>query len=326
MGLFDEQLTRKPNLYPWTQNFIDVMWKGFWTPNEFDFRADYGQFKSELTEDEREIVVKTLSAIGQIEIAVKTFWARLGDNLKHPSISDLGYVMANTEVIHNIAYEKLLDILGLQDVFEENLKEPVVKRRVDYLRKYNKKVYDDDRKQYIYSIILFTLFVENVSLFSQFYIILWFKRFRNQLKDTAQQVEYTRNEENLHAQIGIKLINTLREEYPDLFDDELRQRIIEEAREAFYAEKRVIDWIVGDYKEDGLDADLLKQYVAYRINASLSQIGYDDFQFKPKAEDRSKEFKWMNEELFGYNMTDFFYGKDKNYVVNGKSWDEEELF
>ena len=37
-------------------------------------------------------------------------------------LSDLGYVMANTEVIHNNAYERLLEVLGLQDVFEENLK------------------------------------------------------------------------------------------------------------------------------------------------------------------------------------------------------------
>ena len=70
----------------------------------------------------REIIIRTLSAIGQIEIAVKTFWAKLGDNLPHPSIRDMGYVMANIEVIHNKAYERLIDVLGLEHVFEENLK------------------------------------------------------------------------------------------------------------------------------------------------------------------------------------------------------------
>jgi hypothetical protein len=59
-------------------------------------------------------VIRTLSAIGQIEIAVKTFWAKLGENLPHPSLQDLGYVMANTEVIHNNAYERLISILGLE--------------------------------------------------------------------------------------------------------------------------------------------------------------------------------------------------------------------
>ena len=49
----------------------------------------------------------------------------------------------------------------------------------------------------------------------------------------------------LHAQVGIKLINTLREEYPDLFDDELEARVREECIDALKAESKVIDWITG---------------------------------------------------------------------------------
>jgi len=66
-----------------------------------------------------------------------------------------------------------------------------------------------------------------------FILINWFARFKNVLKDTDQQVKYTRNEENLHALIGIKIVNTIREEYPDLFDEDLEQKILEEAREAY---------------------------------------------------------------------------------------------
>ena len=235
--LFEEQIARKPDLYPWTKQFIDAIWQGFWTPDEFNFRSDYSQFKTDLTEQEREVIVKTLSAIGQIEVAVKTFWADLGKNLPHPSLRDLGFAMANSEVIHNLAYEKLLDVLQLTHVFEQNLNEEVIKGRVNYLRKYLKKTYKDDaKKQYIYAITLFTLFVEDVSLFSQFYIIMHFNRNKAVLKDCAQQVQYTRNEEMLHAQVGIKIINTLREEYPELFDEELQKRIEHECIESLKAE------------------------------------------------------------------------------------------
>ena len=137
--------------------------------------------------------------------------------------------MANVEVIHNNAYERLLKVLGLEDIFEENLKLDFIEGRVNYLRKYNHRFYKDSKKQYVYSIILFTLFVENVSLFSQFYIINWFNRYKNVLKDTGQQVKYTRNEENIHALAGIKIINTIREEHPELFDEELESRIIQES-------------------------------------------------------------------------------------------------
>ena len=120
--IFDEQISRKPNRYPWTEEYIESMHNGFWTHKEFSFKSDVQQFKVKLNDQEREIVIRTLSAIGQIEIAVKTFWAKLGENLPHPSLSDLGYVMANVEVIHNNAYERLISALGLEDVFEENLK------------------------------------------------------------------------------------------------------------------------------------------------------------------------------------------------------------
>jgi ribonucleoside-diphosphate reductase beta chain len=82
---------------------------------------------------------------------VKRFWAQLGNTFPHPSMYDLGYWMAATEVTHNLAYEKLLT-LRLGDVFEENLEEPVVRNRVDYLRKYLDRAYTDDRKQFVYAI------------------------------------------------------------------------------------------------------------------------------------------------------------------------------
>lgn len=322
--LFEEQLSRKPDKYPWTKEFIDAIWKGFWTPDEFNFRSDYSQFKTELSKEEQEIIVRTLSAIGQIEVAVKTFWADVGKHLPHPSVKDLGFAMANSEVIHNLAYEKLLDVLHLTHVFEENLNEEVIRGRVNYLKKYLDKVYDDDRKQYIYSIILFTLFVENVSLFSQFYIIMHFNRNRSVLKDVAQQVQYTRNEEMLHSQVGIKLIQTLREEYPELFDAELEARIAEECLESINAESRVIDWMIGEYSVDGLNADILKTFVSKRMKDSLDQIGFDSSGIKYDKKLADETF-WFDESTIGYTMTDFFQKKPVEYS-RGKGIDADELF
>jgi ribonucleoside-diphosphate reductase beta chain len=322
--LFEEQISRKPDLYPWTKPFVDAIWQGFWTPDEFNFRADYSQFKTDLSPQEQEVVVRALSAIGQIEVAVKTFWASIGDRMPHPSIRDLGYAMANSEVIHNLAYEKLLDVLHLTHVFEQNLNEEVIKGRVNYLRKYLKKAYKDDKKQYVYAITLFTLFVENVSLFSQFYVIMHFNRNRAILKDCAQQVQYTRNEEMLHAQVGIKLINTLREEYPELFDEELEKRIAEECIDSLKAESKVIDWIMGDLKLPGLDADILKSFIAKRMADSLDQIGFDSSKIYYDPE-HIKQTYWFDEELLGSNMTDFFQKRPVEYA-RGTAITADDLF
>jgi len=322
--IFDEQLSRKPNYYPWTEQFIESMHNGFWTDKEFNFKSDVQQFKVELTDQEKEIVIRTLSAIGQIEVAVKTFWAKLGENLPHPSLQDLGYVMANTEVIHNNAYERLLSVLGLEDIFEKNLKLEWIEGRVKYLKKYTHRFYKDSKKQYLYALILFTLFVENVSLFSQFYVINWFARHKNVLKDTDQQVKYTRNEENIHAMVGAKIINTIREEHPELFDEELEEKILQEAQEAYKAESAIVDWMVNGIREEGLSADILKEFIKNRINESLKMI-----QFPSAFEidkDTISSTMWFSEELLGNNMSDFFHSRPVEYSKKNQSFSEDDLF
>ena len=322
--IFEEQVSRKPDHYPWAQEFIEAMHNGFWTDKEFSFSSDIQDFNVHLVEDEKEMIIRTLSAIGQIEVAVKKFWSKLGDNLPHPSLTDLGYVMANVEVIHNNAYERLLKVLGLEDIFEKNLELDFIEGRVKYLRKYNHKFYKDSKKQYVYSIILFTLFVENVSLFSQFYIINWFNRYRNVLKDTGQQVKYTRNEENIHALAGIKIINTIRSEHPELFDEELEERIATEAKAAFVAESNIVDWMVNGFNEKGLNADILKEFIKNRINDSLEKIGFDSaFEVDTSL---LEDTMWFEEELLGNNATDFFHSSPVEYSKNSQTFDADDLF
>jgi ribonucleoside-diphosphate reductase beta chain len=186
------------------------------------------------------------------------------------------------------------------------------------------KFYKDSKKQYLYALILFTLFVENVSLFSQFYVINWFARFKNVLKDTDQQVKYTRNEEAIHALVGIKIVNTIREEYPDLFDKELQERIVDEARAAFESESKIIDWMVNGIQEKGLSAAILKEFIKNRINESMQQIGFP----QPFTVDKEtlKDSLWFEEELLGNNMTDFFHSRPVEYSKKNQSFSEDDLF
>lgn len=322
--IFDEQISRKPDHYSWTQDFIEAMHNGFWTDKEFNFQSDVQDFKVSLSEQEREIITRALATIGQLEISVKKFWAKLGDNLPHPSINDMGYVMANTEVIHGDAYERLLEVLGIDDAFDKILELDIIKGRINYLRKHLHKFHSDNKKQFIYSLILFTLFVENIALFSQFYTISWFGRYRNFLKDTNKQVEYTSREENLHAMIGMKLINVIKKEYPELFDEDLEEKITHEAQEAIKYEMQIIEWIVNGYNEEKLNSNLLKEFVKNRMNDSLKQIGFKKI-FEVDKELLSKTM-WFEEQVLGNNSTDFFYSRPVEYSKNSKSFSEEDLF
>lgn len=322
--IFKEQISRKPDHYPWTQDFIEAMHNGHWTVKEFNFISDIQDFKVILNSQEREIIIRALATIGQLEIAVKKFWAKLGDNLPHPSINDMGYVMANTEVIHGDAYERLLEVLGIDNAFEKILELDIIKGRVNYLRKHLTKFDADDRKQFIYSLILFTLFVENIALFSQFYTISWFGRFKNVLKDTNKQVEYTSREEQLHAMIGMKIINVIRDEYPELFDEQLEKKIVKEAKEAVKYELQIIEWIVNGYSEEKLNSRILKEFIKNRMNESLREIGFEQvFEVDRSA---LSDTMWFEEQVLGNNSTDFFHTRPVEYSKKAKSFAVEDLF
>jgi len=322
--IFQEQITRKPDHYPWTQDFIEAMHNGFWTDREFNFQSDIQDFKVNLTDQEKQIIIRALSTIGQLEISVKKFWAKLGDNLPHPSLNDMGYVMANVEVIHGDAYERLLEVLGIEDSFDEILKLDIIQGRVNYLRKHLHKFHTDNKKQFIYSLILFTLFVENIALFSQFYTIGWFGRYKNVLKDTNKQVEYTSREENLHAMIGIKIINTIKAEHPELFDEEIQKKIEHEAKDAVKYECQIVEWIVNGYEHEKLNSDLLKEFIKNRMNESLKQIGYSAI-FDVDQNSISKT-TWFDEQILGNNMSDFFHSRPVEYAKSSQSFDIDDLF
>lgn len=325
MSIFDEQISRKPDLYPWTEQFIEAAQNNLWTHREFTFQRDVQDFKTRLTKQEQEMVIRALSCIGQLEISVKKFWSKLGDNLPHPSLYDLGYMFAYQELVHSASYERLLEVLGIEEAFDEVLKMPILRGRVNYLKKYLHKFHSDNKKQFIYSLILFTIFIENIALFSQFYTVMWFEK-RNLLLEAAKQTEYSSGEELLHFKGGVRIIKQIREELPELFDQELEDRVIEESRNAVEYESKIIDWIMGDFDDETLNKDLMKDFIKNRLNESLNEIGYksvyDDFD----KESLKEKTTWFDEQVLGGRLSDFFNMKPTEYAKNSQSFDVDSLF
>ena len=149
-------------------------------------------------------------------------------------------------------------------------------------------------------------------------------RFRNLLKDTNKQVEYTSREENLHAMIGIKLINVIKDEHPELFDDELKQKIISESLQAIDYECKIIDWIVNGYSVESLNSPLLREFIKNRMNESLVQIGFE--KLFDVDQEMVKKTLWFDEQILGNNMTDFFHSRPIEYSKKGQSFNQSDLF
>jgi len=324
-SIFEKRLSYKPFDYSEiTDPLINAMWASHWTHNEFNFKSDVQDYHTSLSEEERGVIKRAILLISQVEVSVKSYWSNIGKHLPKPEIADMGAVFGGVEVIHSRAYSEVLTKLGLEDEFTTLLDNEPVMNRVNYLNKYVDRVYEDDRKQFLYSLILFTLFTENVSLFSQFYTVLGFNRFKAVLKDTANVVQYTSKEENLHAEGGMALVNQIRAEHPELFDEELMSRIKEEAGVALEAETRLIKWILQGFENEFLSEDILNNYLKVRVNESLNRIGFD-FTF-PVDESLVSVTQWMDEEVYASALSDFFHKKPIDYAKSTKSFTAEDLF
>jgi ribonucleoside-diphosphate reductase beta chain len=325
MSIFTERKNYKPFEYSGiTDPLINAMWSSHWTHNEFNFLNDIQDYKTKLTEEEQGVVKRAILLTSQVEVAVKSYWSSIGKLLPKPEIADMGAVFGGVEVVHSKAYAEILSKLGLEEQFEDLFTEPVIVGRVAYLTKYINKIYKNDHKNICYSLVLFTLFTEYTALFSQFYTILGFNRFRGVLKDVANVVQYTSKEENLHAEGGIALLNQIRAEHPELFDEEFIQKIQSEVLEAYKAESDLIDWILEGYENDFLSARILKGYVQIRLNDALQKIGMEP-AFTVDS-DIKEQTLWMEEEVYASALTDFFHKKPIDYSKKMKTYNEDDLF
>lgn len=324
-SIFEEQISLEPDHYKFCDEYIIKIQDSFWTHRLYTFQRDVQDFKTKLTPQEQELIIRNLALIGQLEISVKKFWAKIGDNLPHPSIYDLGFTMASNEVVHGKAYKNLLKVLGIDDVFSEILELDIIKSRVNYLTKHLHKFHSNNKKQFVYSLILFTLYIENLALFAPFYTIGWFNIHRDDvLPDTYKQVQYTSREETIHSDIGITFINEIKKEHPELFDDELREKVLKESLAAIDFECEIILWSLNDYVGDKLSPEILKEFLKDRLNTSLSKIGYGKIFDIDK--DILTESDWFYEEILAQKKSDFFHERATEYGFGGQSFDESELF
>ncbi|MCH5689641.1 ribonucleotide-diphosphate reductase subunit beta [Niabella sp. W65] len=243
MGLFDKRVNYKPFEYPEVLQFTSAINKSFWVHSEVDFTADTQDFHSHLTPAERNAVKRALLAIAQIEVAVKSFWGNLYNHLPKPELNGLGSTFAECEFRHSEAYSRLVEVLGYNDEFEKLIQVPVIKERIDYLSNVLKNTKSNDKQEYSIALILFTILIENVSLFSQFAIILSFTRFKGWMKNVSNIIAWTSVDEQIHANAGIYLINKIREEYPEVLNEATLSRITDMVKESIAIEEQILDWI-----------------------------------------------------------------------------------
>lgn len=324
MSIFDKRTAFKPFEFPEVIKYIDAINHSYWLHSEWNFTSDCQDFHVKLNEVEQNAIKNALLAISQIEVSVKAFWGKLHERFPKPEFNAIGATFAESEVRHERAYSHLLEILSLNDDFELLLENPVIQGRVDYLTKYLRGAADNSHQAYTLTLTLFSLFIENVSLFSQFAVIKSFNKERNILKDVDNVVQATQKEEILHALFGVFMINEIKKEFPEWFDEDFYKKIDRACKKAYDAEEKIIDWIFEKGELDFLPKDSLKEFTKNRFNESVDMIG--GHKIFDIDNDKLQVLDWFNEELYAETNVDFFNKKPVTYSKKSQPITGKDIF
>lgn len=322
--LFEARLNLKPYEYPELEEYKEAIQHSYWLHTEFNYTSDIHDFFTNVTAKERNAIKNAMLAIAQVEVTVKDFWGDLRHRMPKPELSSVGYTFSESEVRHHDAYAHLLELLGLNEEFKEIEEIPALIQRVNYLESHKRFSKTGNNRDYTISLILFSLFIEHVSLFSQFLIIMSFNKHQNIFKGMSNAIEATSKEEQIHGLFGSELVNILREEHPEWFDEEMEDIILQEAKKAYASEEKVIEWIFEEGELDFLPVQRVKEFVKNRLNESLDGIGYE--RIFEIDEEEVKETDWFMDELLSTKHLDFFVKRSTNYTKRSKSITSDDLF
>lgn len=318
MWIFDKRESIKPYEYD-VKHFWDAILHSFWTHDEYNYTSDVHDFKVNMNEVEKDVTIKCMLAISNVEISIKAFWWELWRMIPKPEIANVWSIYWMNETIHFNLYSHLIEILWLNNEFEKVNQIPAIQKRIKYLSDCLRDR-EKSREDFVRCLYFFTLFIENVSLFSQFLILMSINKHKIYLKWMVNGISSSCLEENLHADFWTHLINIIKKEYPEITSNIKDINII--AKQALDAEIEIIDWIFEKWELDYLKKSDVVDYIKYRMNKWLKWIWetpLDETQY-------SEDIEWFETQLLTTSHSDFFSTKSRNYSKKNQSINVDDLF
>ena len=321
----DKRVAFKPFEYDFDP-YVQGIRGTYWVHDEVNFEADLHQFKTELTDTERYIIGTILKTFAQTEVHVADeFWSQMYHYMPKPEVFRVCATFTENEMRHADAYDKLNEILGLQD-YATFLEDEVASARLSNLMKIredhkgNPSVRDIAR-----TLAVFGGFTENVNLFSQFAILRSFSsNGKNLLTNIADIIDWSQQDEKTHAACAMYMFNLIVDENPDIWDDEFKADIYTAARITFDIEINLIDQIFAHGELDNLPKDTLINFMKARINQSLETM-----RLKPifnVNKELLKDISWFEDNFAAISHKDFFAKRVTEYTKNLVVFDNKSVF
>lgn len=307
MSLLTPRATYAPFEYDQAYRYWELQQQSHWLHTEIAMAGDINDWKMTLTEGEKNVIGQILKGFTQSEVFIQEYWSQMVSKwFKKPEIQMMAATFSAFESIHAVSYAYLNDSLGLTD-FEAFLHEPTAKAKIDRLMVTKGKT----KQEIARSLAIFSAFNEGVNLFSSFAVLLNFSRF-NKMKGLGQIIAFSIKDESLHSEAGCWLFRTLIQEFPDIWDDELKKEIYQAARDTVELEDAFIDKAFELGPIEGLDPKDLKAFIRHRANTKLNDLGLKKNWTNINKESLQR-MAWFDIMSAGVSHSDFFASRVTDY-------------
>ena len=317
-----------PFKYDWAwQKYLDGS-ANHWMPQEINMTADVALWKDPngLTEDERRIVMRNLGFFSTADsLVANNIVLSVYRHITNPECRQYLLRQALEEAIHTHAYQYVIESLGMDEgeIYNMYKEIPSVARKAAWALPFTESLADqnfktgslEDDKTLLRNLIAFYCVLEGIFFYCGFTQILSMGN-RNKMTGTAEQFQYILRDESMHVNFGIDMINQIKLENPQLWDEamqtEARNMILQGTQlEIEYAHDTMPGGILG------MNAESMSDYLKFIANRRLTQIGLEE-EF-PNA---TNPFPWMSEIMDLRKEKNFFETRVIEYQTGGAlSWD-----
>ncbi|GIT22172.1 MAG: ribonucleoside-diphosphate reductase subunit beta [Gammaproteobacteria bacterium] len=312
-----------PFKYDWAwQKYLDGC-ANHWMPQEVNMNADIALWKNPngLTDDERLIVKRNLGFFSTADSLVANNLAlAIYRLITNPECRQYILRQAFEEAIHTHAYQYCIESLAMDEseIFNMYHEIPSVAKKASWGLKYTQSLSDpnfntgtiETDQELLKNLIAFYCCLEGIFFYCGFTQILSMGR-RNKMTGTSEQFQYILRDESMHLNFGIDMINQIKLENPQIWNDEMREQATQMILQATQLEI--------EYARDtmprgvlGMNAAMMEEYLQFIANRRLVQIGLPE-QFTGV----SNPFPWMSEIMDLRKEKNFFETRVIEYQTGG---------
>jgi ribonucleoside-diphosphate reductase beta chain len=276
-------LTLRPMKYPELYEMYRNAIKNTWTVEEVDFATDLMDLREKMTPGERHLIQRLVAffATGDSIVAnnlVLNFYKHINSPEARLYLSRQLY----EEAVHVQFYLTLLDSY-IPDPVERNQafaainNIPSIRRKAEFSFKWTDSINDltvlknrEDRKAFLKNLICFAACNEGMFFFAAFAYV-YYLRSKGLLHGLATGTNWVFRDESMHMQFAFKIIDTIREEEPDLFDEDLTREIYEMMEDAIECETLFANDVLSEGVA-GLSVRDMRTYLEFVADRRLAAL------------------------------------------------------